>query len=75
MKIYVVLYHWGDSNEHTTYHYIIEDRKDIQELFPFASWPGAMNKSQGLDQPMSRTKVHGPKNVRAIDVRLHLVTL
>ena len=43
------------------------------KLYPFDPWPGAMINSQLLKQPMSRTNFHGPKDVLAIEVRLHVV--
>ena len=46
------------------------DWKDIPKLSPFASWP--MIKSQSLKLPIFRTNVHGPKDVRAIEVRPHI---
>ena len=33
-----------------------------------------MNKPQWLELPISRTKFYGPKDVRAIEVRLYLCT-
>ena len=45
--------------------------KNNPELSPFASWPGAVINPQWLELPMSRTNFHGPKDVRAIEVRLY----
>ena len=42
-----------------TYHYFIEDQKDIPILSPFASRPCAMINSQWLELAMSRTNFHG----------------
>ena len=44
----------------------IVDRKDL-----FVSWPGAMIIPQWLEIHVSRPKFHGPKDVRAIEVRLY----
>ena len=38
----------------------------------FASWTGAMINPQWLELPMSRMNFHGPKDVRAIEVRLYI---
>ena len=43
---------------------------NIQSLF-FASWRGVMINPQWLELPMSRTNFHGPRDVRAIEVRLY----
>ena len=43
------------------------------KLSLFASWPGAMNNPQWLELPISRTKFYGPKDVRAIKVRLYII--
>ena len=53
-------------------HYCVEDRKDFFKLSPFASRPGAMINPQWLELPISRTNFHGPKDVRATDVRLYM---
>ena len=45
--------------------------KKFPKLSLFASWTGAMINPQWLELPMSRTNFHGPKDVRAIDVRLY----
>ena len=44
---------------------------DFPELAIFASRPGAMINLHWLDLPMARTFFHGPKDVRAIEVRLY----
>ena len=64
--------HRGDSNEYSTYHYFIEGRKDISELPLFSSLPGAMINPQRLKLPLSRINLHGPKDVRAIEVGLYI---
>ena len=64
--------HRGDSNEYTIYNHCVENRKDFPKLQLFASWIGAMINPQWLELPMSRTNLHGPEDVRAIEVRLYL---
>ena len=54
-----------------TYHYCVEDGKDFPQLSKFPSWPGVKIYAQWLELPISRTKFSGPKNVRAIEVRLY----
>ena len=49
----------------------VENRKDFPKLSLFASWPGAMINPQWLELPISRTNFHGPKDVRATEVRLY----
>ena len=44
---------------------------DFPELAIFASRPGAMINLHWLELPMARTIFHGPKGVRAIEVRLY----
>ena len=44
---------------------------DFPELATFASRPGTMINLHWLELPMARTIFHGPKDVRAIDVRLY----
>ena len=46
---------------------------DFQELAIFASRPGATINLHWLELPMARTIFHGPKGVRAIEVRLYSV--
>ena len=46
---------------------------DFPELAIFASRPGAMINIHWLKLPMARTIFHGPKGVRAIEVRLYLL--
>ena len=41
------------------------------ELAIFASRPGAMSNLHWLELPMARTIFHGPKGVRAIEIRLY----
>ena len=43
---------------------------DFPELAVFAFRPGAMINLQWLELPMARTLFHGPKGVRATEVRL-----
>ena len=45
--------------------------KCVLKSFPFAYRPSAMINRQWLELPMSRTKFHGHKDVRAIEVRLY----
>ena len=60
---------WGDSNENTQY----PSRSRIPKTYPFlASWPGAMINPRWLELLLSRTNFHGPKGVRAIEVRLYI---
>ena len=54
-----------------TYNYCVENRKDFPKLSLFASWTGAMINPQWLELAMSQTNFHGPKDVRAIEVRLY----
>ena len=49
----------------------VENLKEFTKLSLFASWTGAMINPQWLELPMSRTNFHGPKDVRAIEVRLY----
>ena len=44
---------------------------DFPELAIFASRPGAMINLQWLELPIPRTIFHGPKGVRAIELRLY----
>ena len=44
---------------------------DFPELAIFGSRPGAIINLHWLDIPMARTLFHGPKGVRAIEVRLY----
>ena len=50
----------------------IEKKKTIIKWAPFASWPSVMINPQWLELPISGTNFHGPKDVRAIEVRLYL---
>ena len=54
----------------STYNRCVENWKDFPKLSLFASWTGAMINPQWLELPMARTIFHGPKDVRAIEVRL-----
>ena len=47
---------------------------EFPELAIFASRPGAMINLHWLELPIARTLFHGPKGVRAIEVRLHLLS-
>ena len=68
--------HRGDSNEYTQHTIIVyKIEKDFPKLSLFASWTGAMINHQWLELPMSRTNFHGPKDVRAIEVRLYFERL
>ena len=58
---------------HSTYNHCVENRKDYPKLSLFASWSGDMINPQWLELPVSRTNFHGPKDVRAIEVRLYLL--
>ena len=60
---------------HSTYNHCVENRKDFPKLSLFASWTGVMINPQWLELPMSRTNFHGPKDVRAIEVRLYMLGL
>ena len=67
---------WEDSNEYTQHNIVfIEDRKGISKSSPFAIWTCAKINPQWfeLHVPMFRTNFHGPKDVRAIEVRLYVV--
>ena len=57
---------------HSTYHFCIEDLKYFRKLSPLAPWPGAMINPQRFELPMSRTNLHGPKDVRAVEVWLYI---
>ena len=48
-----------------------ETGKKIPKLSPFTFWLGTIINSQWLEPPMSRTTFYGPKDVRAIEVRLY----
>ena len=56
------------------YHHFIENLIDIRKLSSFASKPGAMINPYWLKLHLSRTNVHGPKDVRAIEFLLYLGT-
>ena len=57
---------------HSTYNHCVENQKDFSQLSLFASGTGAIINPQWHELPMSRTNFHGPKDVRAIEVRLYL---
>ena len=65
----------GDSKEYTRHTITVENRKDFPKLSLFASRTGAMINPQWLELPMSRTNIHGHKDVRAIEVRLYYILL
>ena len=46
---------------------------DFPGLAIFASRPGAMINPLWLELPMARAIFHGPKGVRAIEVRLYIL--
>ena len=52
--------------------FCIKTKKKIHKLSPFASCLGTIINPQWLELPMSRTHFHGPKDVRAIEVRLYI---
>ena len=59
---------WGDSNENKQYTIML---KKIEKYPYCASWPGAMINTHWLELPLSRTYLHGPEEVRAIEVLLY----
>ena len=63
--------HRGSSNEYAQFKIIVKEIKKIPKLSIFASWPGIMINPQWPELPMSRTIFYGPKDVRAIEVRLY----
>ena len=62
----------SDMNKYCFMYHCVENRKDFPKLSLFASWTVAMINPQWLELPMSRTNFHGPKDVRAIEVRLYV---
>ena len=48
-----------------------KSKKKIPKVSPFASWLGTIINPQWLEPPMSWTIFYGPKDVRAIEVRLY----
>ena len=68
LSVLIRIASWVNS----TYNHCVENRKHVPKLPLFASWTGAMINPQWFELPMSRTNFHGPKDVRAIDVRLYL---
>ena len=55
------------------FYHCVENRKDFPKLSLFASLTGAIINPQWFELPMSRTNFHGPKDIRAIEVRLYFV--
>ena len=53
---------------------LCRNQKDFPKLSLFASSTGAMINPQWLELPMSRMNFHGPKHVRAIEVRLYVTS-
>ena len=53
-----------------TYHYLIEDKKDIFKWSSFAYWQAVMIYPKWLELPMSRTHLCGLKIIRTIEVHL-----
>ena len=51
---------------------LCRNRNDFPKLSMFVSWPGAMITPQWLELAISRINFHGPKDDRAIDVRLYI---
>ena len=77
MKLYVVCTHYNRLFEAilmSTLNIQLLCRRwiDFPELAIYASRPGAMIYLHWLELPMARTIFHGPKGVRAIEVRLYL---
>ena len=61
------------SPQNSQFDYCVGDRKKkIPKLSPFALWPSGMIYPQWLELPISRTNFHGPKDFRAVGVRLYL---
>ena len=56
------------STQHTI---IVKEIKKITDYH--ASWPGNMINPQWLELPMFQTILYGPKDVRAIEVRLYIL--
>ena len=57
---------------HSTYHYYIEDRKISPNYIHLPRDPVLWLNPQWLELPISRTNLHGPKDVRVIEVRLYI---
>ena len=68
------VYSLESPHRHSSYNHCVENRKVSPKLSLqcICSWTGAMINPQWLELPMSRTNFHGPKDVRAIEVRLYL---
>ena len=49
---------------------LLKSREKKTKLSPFAYLPGVIINPQWLELPISRTNVHSPKGVRAIEARL-----
>ena len=66
--------HRGDSNEytqHTTYNYCVENRKKKSLNYRHLLPDGTIINPLWLEPLMSRTIFYGPKDVRAIEIRLY----
>ena len=63
----------GNSNEYTQHKLLCRRSIDFPELAIFAFRPGAMINLHWFEPPMARTLFHGPKGVRAIEVRLYII--
>ena len=62
---------WGDSNEYTQHTFIIKNTEKISHNYRhYASGYGTNSNPPWLKIPLSWTNFHGPKGVRAIEVRL-----
>ena len=62
----------GDSNEYIQQAIIVQKSNKITKLSPFAPWTDVMINPQWFELPISLTNFHGPKRVRATEVRLYL---
>ena len=47
------------------------EKTSVLLLFPFVSWSGAVINPHRVEIPMSRMNFHGPKDDRAIEIRLY----
>ena len=65
MKMYDVCSDRGDSNMYTQHTIFIEGQKDILKVSPL---PHDLINPQWLEQPMSRTNLYGPRDVRAFEI-------
>ena len=59
----------ADSNLYLSPYETLPIAQANKYLWTFSSWSGTKIKPQWLELPMSRTSFHGPKDVRAIEVR------